>query len=383
MLGRMSWATLGRRARAFRVVHSVWSVFGMSSLGYVWVCAVTGRRDRALWASAAFLAVEGAALVVGRGNCPMGPLQAEWGDPVPFFELLLPPRAAKAAVPVLAGASVVGLAVVGVRRPRAGGRDHFRALWASAPGGGISLIDASDPRRRGRRQGPDPSDGAGDLRAIMDDPTAARMLGMGSAVAVLVLGLAYAVTLVIGFASRESPDDVIADPMFTILEVLIIAMMPAIVALFVAVHARAPAGRKTDSLTAVAFAALLAVLTCAVHIAILTLSRRPWIAGRPWKPLVFDFKWPSLVYAMDILAWDVFFPLAILSVVPVFSGGRLATWISRTAALSGVLALAGLSGVALGDMRWRNIGIVGYVPVFLVVDVLLGIDFYRAPAADG
>jgi hypothetical protein len=65
----------------------------------------------------AFLLVEGGALVLGRGNCPVGPLQAEWGDPVPFFELVLRPGAAKAAVPVLAIVSVAGIAALVVRRP--------------------------------------------------------------------------------------------------------------------------------------------------------------------------------------------------------------------------------------------------------------------------
>jgi hypothetical protein len=114
----MSWDTLGRRARAFRVVHAAWSVAGLSSLGYLWACAVTGRRDRRLDASVAFLLVEGAALLVGRGNCPMGPLQSKWGDTVPFFELVLPPRAAKAAVPLLAGASVLGMVLVVAGRHR-------------------------------------------------------------------------------------------------------------------------------------------------------------------------------------------------------------------------------------------------------------------------
>jgi hypothetical protein len=45
---------------------------------------------------------------------------------------------------------------------------------------------------------------------------------------------------------------------------------------------------------------------------------------------------------------------------------------------SGVLALGGLSGVIAGNMQLRNIGIVGYVGVFLVVAVLLAILFYRA-----
>jgi hypothetical protein len=113
----MSWSTLGRRARAWRLVHASWSVAQLACLGYIWACAATGRRTGRLWASVALLSVEGGALVVGRGNCPVGPLQVEWGDPVPFFELVLPPRAAKAAVPVLAVVSLAGIAALVVRRP--------------------------------------------------------------------------------------------------------------------------------------------------------------------------------------------------------------------------------------------------------------------------
>jgi hypothetical protein len=70
-----------------------------------------------MWAAIVFLVAEGAALVVGRGNCPVGPLQERWGDPVPFFELLLPPRAAKAAIPILAIVSVAAILAVVIRRP--------------------------------------------------------------------------------------------------------------------------------------------------------------------------------------------------------------------------------------------------------------------------
>jgi hypothetical protein len=50
--------------------------------------------------------------------------------------------------------------------------------------------------------------------------------------------------------------------------------------------------------------------------------------------------------------------------------------------VSGVLALAGLSGVAAGDMQLRNIGIVGYVPVFVAVTILLAILFHRSFAVE-
>ena len=206
----------------------------------------------------------------------------------------------------------------------------------------------------------------------------ARRLGIFSAAATIILLVAYAVTLAMGLASLESPQQPIGDPMFTILEVLIITMMPAMVALMVTVHAWAPMHAKTLSLTSLVFMGMLAGLTCSVHFVILTLSRQPEFAGQPWLPLVLSFNWPSVVYALDILGWDVFFPLSMLFAAPVFWGSRLAAWIRVLMTASGVLALAGLSGVVVGDMQLRNIGIVGYVGVFLVVTALLAILFYRA-----
>lgn len=114
---RATWATLGARARVFRIAHAGWSVAQLWALGAIWRAALTRRRSPGLWACVAFLLAEGVALIVGRGNCPMGPLQEKWGDPVPFFELILPPRAAKAAIPVLAVVSIAGIAATVLRRP--------------------------------------------------------------------------------------------------------------------------------------------------------------------------------------------------------------------------------------------------------------------------
>jgi hypothetical protein len=206
----------------------------------------------------------------------------------------------------------------------------------------------------------------------------ARRLGIFSAAATVVLLVAYAVTLAVGLASLESPQQPIGDPMFTILEVLIIATMPTMVALMVTVHAWAPLHTKSLSLTSVVFMGLLAGLTCSVHFCILTLSRQPEFAGQEWLPLVFSFEWPSVAYALDILAWDVFFALSMFFASPVFWGSRIAKWVRVLMIASGVLALAGLSGVVVGDMQLRNMGIVGYVGVFLVVAALLAVLFYRA-----
>jgi hypothetical protein len=212
--------------------------------------------------------------------------------------------------------------------------------------------------------------------AIDFTPTA-RRLGLYSAVITVILIVAYAVTLSIGLLSLTSPDQPIGDPLFSILEVLIIVMMPAMVVLMIAVHAWAPPHLKTLSLAAVLFMGLVAGVTCCIHFVILTLSRQAAIAGQSWFPLLFAFKWPSVAYALDILGWDVFFPLSMLFAAAVFSGSRLAASIRWSMIVSGVLALAGLIGVAFGDMQLRNVGIVGYVGVFLLVAVLLAILFQR------
>ena len=53
--------------------------------------------------------------------------------------------------------------------------------------------------------------------------------------------------------------------MFSILEILIIVMMPALVALMVAVHAWASIAVKSLTLISVIFMGLLASVTCSLH----------------------------------------------------------------------------------------------------------------------
>jgi hypothetical protein len=166
------------------------------------------------------------------------------------------------------------------------------------------------------------------------------------------------------------------------LEILILLLMPLIVALMVAVHAWAPAEAKVFSLVALVFAALLAGLTCSVHFVILTVGRHAAFAGPAWAPLLLSFTWPSVAYALDILAWDVFFALAVLFAAPVFGGSRLAASVRVLLLASGALAIAGLSGVVVGDMRLRMIGVVGYVGVFPVAALLLATLFHRAAPRD-
>lgn len=117
MSGRPVWSELPPGARLFRVAHGVWGAFNLAALAYVYRAAARRARDDYVIASMALLGAEGVALIIGRGDCPFGPLQARLGDPVPMFEWFLPPRAAKAAIPLLTVVSLAGFAAVALRPP--------------------------------------------------------------------------------------------------------------------------------------------------------------------------------------------------------------------------------------------------------------------------
>ena len=96
---------------------------------------------------------------------------------------------------------------------------------------------------------------------------------------------------------------------------------------------------------------------------------------------MFSFRWPSLVYALDILAWDFFFPLGALFAAPAVQGAGLARAVRILLFASAVLALVGLSGVPLANMQVRNIGIIGYAVLFPIAAALLAVHFHRAGVA--
>lgn len=204
-----------------------------------------------------------------------------------------------------------------------------------------------------------------------------RAIGRAAAWVVSGLLVVYLATTALGLLSLKSPQEPIGDPYFTLMELLIVLIAPLLLVSMIAVHAYAPPEAKVYSLTALILMILLAGITSSVHFVILTVSRQLEAAGLAGAPLFFSFTWPSVVYTLDILAWDWFFALAMLCAAPVFKGGRLELTVRLLMLLSGGLSLAGLLGVPLADMQVRNIGIIGYAVVTPVLFLLLGLVFGR------
>jgi hypothetical protein len=116
--GARPGAGLSPAVVVWRAAHGLIATGFLASIGYVWWCALTGRRGPWLRPAIVALVGEGGLVVANRGDCPLGPLGDRIGDPVPLFELVLSPRAAHRAVPTLGALTAVGLGVLVVRSRR-------------------------------------------------------------------------------------------------------------------------------------------------------------------------------------------------------------------------------------------------------------------------
>jgi hypothetical protein len=70
-------------ALAFRAAHAAITAWFLFAIGYVWSCALTGRRDTLLRVAVTGLIGEGALVMANGGDCPLGGLQERVADPTP------------------------------------------------------------------------------------------------------------------------------------------------------------------------------------------------------------------------------------------------------------------------------------------------------------
>ena len=192
----------------------------------------------------------------------------------------------------------------------------------------------------------------------------AERWGKWAAILIVAIGGLY---VAVGLLWLLSPDSASrpfspGEPYLSLLELLILASAPVLVVLAAAIHARAPPSRKPMGAIALAFMTAFAALTGSVHFVRLTAHRQidPGATGGPAPDMLDPGRWPSAAAAVDFLAWDLFFGLALLFAAATFAGGGLAKTVRIGLAASGLLCVAGTLGPATGNMDLQLIATAGY-----------------------
>jgi len=195
-----------------------------------------------------------------------------------------------------------------------------------------------------------------------------NQLGMWTAFGLFVIGIIYAITVIIGMYTADFSNPIV-DPILAIMEILTLVAAFLLVILMSAIHHKAPPESKVYSAIALAFMVLVAGLTTTVHFIGLTALRQTGMEG---------IVWPSAIYAVELLAWDVFLGLSLLFSVPVFEGDGLNRKIRITLIITGVLCIAGTLRPATGDMRLQFISVLGYGVFLPVVWLMIARYFQQA-----
>jgi hypothetical protein len=209
-----------------------------------------------------------------------------------------------------------------------------------------------------------------------------RWIGMWSARVLCAFGVAYAVTMVAGFAAMGNLSKPLEDPYLAIMEVLILVMAPILVLLAAVIHACAPEGTKTYSMTALGWMLLLAGFTMTVHLVQLTVVRRIDPGAIHGFQYLFNWHWPSVLYGADVVAWDIFFALALLFAAPVFHAAGHAA-VRNGLLIAGAMCALGIIGPAVNHIALRQIGIIGYAVVWPIVCVPLSKAFRQGRLPPG
>lgn len=106
---------LPRGSLLSRAAHGLLTALFLCFIAVVYLGAWRGEAGMLTLAALAALCLQGVLVLLSRGNCPLGRVFRRLGDDTPFFELLLPPRAAVLAVPALAAVTTLGVVLLAVR----------------------------------------------------------------------------------------------------------------------------------------------------------------------------------------------------------------------------------------------------------------------------
>ena len=195
----------------------------------------------------------------------------------------------------------------------------------------------------------------------------ANRIGYLSSIGLFVVGVAYVVVVAFGIF-QAGVDDPIVDPTLAVMEALTLLSALLVVAVMASIYETAGRDRRIFGVMALVFAGVMAGLTSAVHFVALTSGRQTDFAV---------LAWPSTLYAVELLAWDIFLGLSLLCAAFVFIGSGIRAFARWSLVLAGVLSLLGAIGPIVGDMAIQRIGILGYGVGLPIVALVLSRFFRR------
>ncbi len=205
--------------------------------------------------------------------------------------------------------------------------------------------------------------------------------GFWTGLVLVFLGLAYLVLVAATMLSGSGYPPV--EPFQTMFHVLILIIASCLVVFWTLVHGAVPPGSQLFSRASLALIIIFAALTSINRYVGLTVVKQSLAFGSTdglhW---FLPYGWPSVMLALELLAWGLFFGLACLCLAPAFSGSRLERAIGwllvAVGAMSLLSALEPVMGYSsLSFSPFTLAGVMAWGPGLTITVGLMVIWFHR------
>ena len=196
-----------------------------------------------------------------------------------------------------------------------------------------------------------------------------RKLGYWTSLLGVLLTLIYLAALAGMFLSGTIPP---GEPYLSIISMVSLASAPALIFLWVIVHNSVLPIQRVFTQTSLALMVIFATLTSInryVAMTVVPQSTKLGITdGLNW---FMPYGWPSIMAAIEVLAWGFFLGLAFLFLAPVFRTGKTELAIFWTLIVSGIFSLIAVLGQVMNSVVLNMLGIIAWGPGLIVLFALL------------
>lgn len=175
-----------------------------------------------------------------------------------------------------------------------------------------------------------------------------KRIGFWSGIVLIVLGLVYICLIVIMILSGLVFPP--SEPFLTMFNVLILLTAVWMVFFWIIMNYALPAEKKLFSQASLAMIVIFSALTSINRYVALTVVRQSLSSGNTNGLQWFmPYGWPSIMLAIEFLAWGFFFGIACLCLAPAFRGGRFGLSIFWVLIATGFLSLLATLGQVIGS----------------------------------
>lgn len=199
--------------------------------------------------------------------------------------------------------------------------------------------------------------------------TSLRILGYWTSLIGVVLALIYLAVVAGMFMSGTIPP---AEPYLSMISVVSMASIPAMIFLWVILHNSVVPAKRIFTQASLAFMVIFGTLTSInryVAMTVVPQSMKLGITdGLDW---FMPYGWPSIMAAIEVLAWGFFLGLAFLFLAPVFRTGRFELAIFWTLIGSGIFSLIAVLGQIMNSVVLNMLGIIAWGPGLILLFALL------------